>query len=108
MVIVSYEEFKQLDIRVVKVLKAETLPNRTKIMKLDVDIGSGESRTMIAGGAEFYKPENFLNKKYIALVNLAPRKIAGVTSQGMLLAANAGGKPIWLTAGGAPVGSNVL
>lgn len=108
MEIVSYEDFKRLDIRVVKVLKAEAFPNKTKIVKLVVDTGSGESRTMIAGGAEFYDPESFLNKKYIALVNLAPKKIAGVMSQGMLLAANVEGKPIWLTAEEAPVGSKVL
>ena len=108
MEIVSYEDFKRLDIRVVKVIKAEPIPDKTKIVKLVIETGSGETRTMIAGGAEHYNPESFLNKKCIALVNLAPRRIAGVMSQGMLLAANARGKPIWLTAEEAPVGSKIL
>jgi tRNA-binding protein len=106
---VTYEDFKKLDIRVVRPIKAETIPGKTRILKLVVDLGSGESRTMIAGGAEFYKPENFLNRKFVAIVNLAPKRIAGVTSRGMLLAAVVGDRPLWLTIDDeAPVGSKVI
>ena len=107
MEVISSEEFKKLDIRVVQPMKAETIPGRRRILKLTVDIGSGEMRTMIAGGAEYYKPESFLEKRFVALINLAPRTIAGVTSQGMLLAADVGGKPIWLTVEDAPMGSRI-
>jgi len=109
MEVISYEDFKKLDIRVVKVMKAEPIQGKTKILKLTVDIGSGETRTMIAGGAEFYKPESFIGKKFVALTNLAPKRIAGVDSQGMLLAAEAGDKPLWLVAEeDAPIGARVM
>lgn len=108
MKIVSYEDFKKLEIRVVKIVKSETIPSKTKILKLIVDIGFGESKTIIAGGGEFYTPESFMNKKFVAIVNLAPKKIAGVMSQGMLLAADVNGKPSWLTIADAPVGTKII
>ena len=59
MKIISYEDFAKLEIRVVKILKSETIPGKTKILKLIVDMGSGESKTIVAGGGEFYTPELF-------------------------------------------------
>lgn len=107
--VVSYEDFKRLDIRVVRPVRAEPITGKTKILKLTVDIGSGETRVMIAGGAEFYKPEDFVGKEFVALVNLAPKRISGVDSQGMLLAADMQGKPIWLTLeGDAPTGVRIV
>jgi len=107
---ITYEDFKKMDIRVAKVIKAEHIPGKTKILKLTVDIGLKDPRIIIAGGADFCKPEYFAEKKFIALTNLTPRKIAGIESQGMLLAADAeGGKPIWLVADGdAPVGAKII
>jgi tRNA-binding protein len=62
----------------------------------------------VAGGADFYSPEQFLGKKFVALVNLAPRKIAQIESRGMLLAAESGEKPLWLTVDdSAPIGAKV-
>ena len=105
---ISYEDFKKIDMRIVKVIKAEQIPNKTKILKLIIDVGSGETRTLIAGGAEYYSSEYFTGKKFVALLNLTPRKIAGVDSQGMLLAADTGCKPLWLiTDGDAPVGAKI-
>lgn len=107
--VVSYEDFKKLDIRVVRPVKAEPIIGKTRILKLTVDIGSGETRVMIAGGAEFYKPEDFVGKKFVALVNLTPKRISRVDSQGMLLAADVQGKPIWLTIeGDAPIGVGIV
>lgn len=97
MEVISYEDFKKLDMRLVTPIKAEPIAGKTKILKLTVDIGAGETRIMVAGGAEFYEPEYFVGKKFIALVNLAPKRLSGVDSQGMLLAADARGKPLWLT-----------
>jgi tRNA-binding protein len=108
MKIATYEDFKKLEIRVVKIVKSEPIPGKTKIVKLIVDIGSGKFQTIVAGGGEFYTPESFLNKKFIAIVNLAPKKIAGVMSQGMLLAADVNGKPSWLTIADAPVGVKII
>lgn len=86
----------RLDLRVVKVLEAERIPGSSKVLKLKVDVGD-EVRDVVAGGAEFYEPEYFKGKLFIALVNLRAKNIRGVLSRGMLLAADLRGKPIWLT-----------
>jgi tRNA-binding protein len=105
---ISYSNFKQLDIRIVEVIRAEAIPHKNRILKLTVDIGSDEIRIIVAGGADFYSPEQFLGKKFVALVNLAPRKIAQIESRGMLLAAESGEKPLWLTVDdSAPIGAKV-
>jgi len=109
MKIVSYNDFKQLDIRIVKVIRAESISHKNRILKLTVDVGSEETRTIVAGGAEFYSPEQFLGRKFVALVNLASRKIAQIESRGMLLAAVSGDKPLWLTVDdSAPIGAKVI
>ena len=109
MAAISHDDFKKVDIRIVKVIEAEKVLGKTKILKLIIDIGSGETRTIIAGGAEYYTPEYFSGKKFVALINLPSRKIAGIDSQGMLLAADTGPKPIWLIADGdAPIGARVM
>ncbi len=104
---VTYNDFKRLDLRVGKVVKAERIKRLTKVMKALVDLGN-EKRELIVGGAEFYEPEYFTNKTVIVVANLEPKKIAGMTSNGMLLAADVNGKPIWLTvAEDVPAGSKV-
>ena len=106
---ISYNDFKKLDIRVVKVTHAERIPNKTRILKLTIDVGSGEYRIIIAGGAEFYSPKHFVGKKFVALVNLAPKMIGDIESRGMLLAAVSGEKPLWLTVtDAAPIGAKVI
>lgn len=95
--------------RVVKVIKAERIPQKTKILKLTVDVGLSDSRIMIAGGADIYSPEYFEGKKFVAVINLAPKKIAGIESHGMLLAANANNKPFWLQVNEiAPIGAKII
>lgn len=105
---ISIGDFQKLDIRVCKVLSAEPIPGRSRILKLKVDLG-GEVREVVVGGAEYYKPDYFVGKLFVILANLKPKKIAGTLSKGMLLAADVGGKPIWLTVDGyAPPGSKVI
>lgn len=94
---ISIEEFKKLDIRVCKVIEAERIPGKNKLIKLIIDIGPLGKKTIIAGGGEYYNPEDFKNKIFIAIINLQSKTIAGIESQGMLLAADHNGKPIWLT-----------
>lgn len=96
MSLVSYDEFARLDLRVGKVVKAERIEGSRKLLRLEVDIG-GEVRQIVAGIAEMYRPEELIGKKVIVLVNLQPKVIFGVESQGMLLAADVGGKPYLLT-----------
>lgn len=104
---ITYEEFSKLDIRVAKIISAEKINGYKKIVKAKVDLGN-EERELVVGGAEYYQPEELIGKVVIMLANLQPRKIAGIESQGMLLAADVDDKPIWLTIDGdAPLGSRI-
>jgi methionine--tRNA ligase beta chain len=86
-------EFQQLDLRVCKVKAVERVASSKKLVKLKVDIGGNETREVVAGVAEFYSPEDLRDKNLIILVNLEPKKVMGVQSQGMILAADVGGRP---------------
>jgi len=90
---ISFEDFKKLEIRIGKVLSAEKIKGSDKLLKLEVDLGK-EKRQIVAGVAEFFEPEYLLNKELPILVNLEPRKIMGRESQGMILAADVSGEPI--------------
>jgi methionyl-tRNA synthetase len=84
--VVTFEEFQKLDIRTGKVLSAEPVPKSNKLLKLMVDIGS-ETRQIVAGMQQFYGPEELVGKDVVVVANLAPVKIFGVESNGMILAA---------------------
>ena len=84
--IITHEEFQKLDLRVAKVLAAENIKKSDKLLKLRIDIG--EERTLVAGIAKAYKPEELVGKTIIIVANLQPTKLMGVESQGMLLAAD--------------------
>jgi len=88
---ITFDEFKKMDLRVGEVLKAEKVEGTEKLIKLEVDIGT-EKRTMVAGVADVYSPEELVGKKLIVIVNLKPAVIRGIESQGMLLAAEVEGK----------------
>lgn len=104
---ITYEDFAKLDLRVGKVVSVERIKGMTKVMKAVVDLGS-EKKDLIVGGAEYYEPEYFTDRTVIVVANLAPKKVAGIMSNGMLLAADVNGKPIWLTvADNAPSGSKI-
>jgi len=83
---INYEDFAKLDIRVATVLEAEKVPKTDKLLKLKIDTGI-DQRTVISGIAHVYKPEDLVGKKITMIVNLAPRKIRGVESMGMILSA---------------------
>ena len=93
---ISYDDFTKLDLRVAKILKVEKIPGKTKIVKGEIDLGD-ETRNVIIGGAEFYEADDLIGKTVIAIINLMPKKIAGIESNAMLLAADTNGKPFWLT-----------
>jgi methionine--tRNA ligase beta chain len=82
-----------LDLRVCKVKTAERIASSKKLVKLMVDIGNNETREVVAGVAEFYASEDLENKNLILVVNLEPKKVMGVQSHGMILAADVGGRP---------------
>ena len=91
--IISFDEFKRMDLRVGEILNAERVPGTEKLLKMEVDIG-GEKRQMVAGVADTYGPEELVGKKLVVIVNLKPAVIRGIESQAMLLAAEIGGKAI--------------
>jgi tRNA-binding protein len=94
--LITYDDFAKLDMRVAKVIEVEKIPGKSKIVKGVIDLGD-EKRDVIIGGAEYYLPEELVGKTVIALVNLEPRKIGGIESGAMLLAADLNDKPFWLT-----------
>jgi methionyl-tRNA synthetase len=94
---VAIDDFRKLDFRIAKVLEAEKVPKSDKLLKLQVSLGS-ERRQVVAGIAQHYNPEDLVGKKIVVVANLAPAKIMGQESQGMLLAAsNSEGKLTFLT-----------
>lgn len=84
---ISIEEFAKLDLRVAEVISCEKVEKADKLLKLEVKVGT-EVRTIVAGIAKFYKPEEMIGKKVIIVANLKPAKLRGITSQGMVLAAS--------------------
>ena len=84
--IISYDDFAKLDMRVVTVLEAEPMPKSKKLLKLKVDTGLGH-RTVLSGVAEHFDPAFLIGKQVTMLINLAPRKMMGIDSEGMILMA---------------------
>ncbi len=83
---IEYEDFAKLDLRVAKIIAAERVPKSRKLIKLTISLGD-EERTIVGGIALHYNPDELVGKKIIVIKNLKPRKLMGITSQGMLLAA---------------------
>jgi len=84
---IEYEDFAKIELRVVKVIAAEEIPKAKKLLKLQVDC-AGEKRQVVAGISQYYKPEDLIGKQIVLLLNLKPRKLMGLESNGMILAAN--------------------
>ncbi|MGB2717147.1 MAG: methionine--tRNA ligase [Vicinamibacterales bacterium] len=93
---ISIDDFMKVDLRTAKVLAAEKVPNSRKLVKLSIDVGT-EQRTLVAGIAEAYEPEQLVGRTIVMVFNLKPAKLMGIESNGMVLAASPdGGKPILL------------
>ena len=84
--LMDYADFEKVDLRVAKVIEAEAVPKSSKLLKLTIDMG--EKRTLVAGIAKDYKPEDLIGKKIVVVANLKPTKMMGIESQAMLLAAD--------------------
>ena len=90
---IGIDDFMKVDLRVAKVLAAEKVPNSRKLVKLSIDVGT-EQRTLVAGIAEAYEPEQLVGRTIVMVFNLKPAKLMGIESNGMVLAASPeGGKP---------------
>jgi tRNA-binding protein len=91
---ITIDDFKRVDLRVGKVLEATRVEGSKKLIRLVVDLGT-EKRQILAGLAEYYKPEELVGKYVVVVANLQPKKMMGLESQGMLLATC--DKPVLLT-----------
>ena len=84
---VAFEDFEKLDIRVGHVKNCEKVKKANKLLKFTIDDGSGTDRTIVSGIAKFYAPEELIGKDVLFIANLAPRKLMGIESCGMILSA---------------------
>ena len=92
---IAIEDFSKVDLRVGLIVSAERVKGADKLMHMKVDIGEAEPRTIVAGIAEAYAPADLVNRKVVIVANLQPRKLRGIESNGMIVAASVeGGKPV--------------
>jgi len=92
---ITIDDFTKVELRVGQVLKAEPVKGADKLLHMKIDIGEAEPRTIVAGIAEAYRPEQMVGRKVVIVANLQPRKLRGILSNGMIVAASVeGGKPV--------------
>ena len=107
---ITIDDFAKIDLRVAQIVVAERIPKADKLLRLEVDLGT-ERRQILSGIAEFYTPEELIGKRIAIIANLAPRKMRGLESHGMLLAASGedhSSKPILATfSDEVPLGSKI-
>lgn len=105
---ISIEDFAKVKLKVAKVLEAEAIPKAKKLLKLTVDAGEGQPRTLVAGIAGYYEPEDLVGRSVVIVANLQPATIRGIESNGMVLAAEAGEHVVLLgPQGDLPAGASV-
>jgi methionyl-tRNA synthetase len=99
--VITIDDFVKVELRAATVLEAEKVPKADKLLRLIVDLGEAQPRQILAGIAQHYTPEDVVGRKIIVVANLAPRKLRGLESNGMLLAASVGedGRPVLATFG---------
>jgi methionyl-tRNA synthetase len=93
---ITIDDFAKVELKTAKVLEAEKMPKSQRLLKLKVDAGEAEPRTILAGIAESYEPEQLIGKSIVIVANLAPRKMMGLESNGMVLAASPDGGPAFV------------
>ena len=93
---IEFDDFAKVDLRIVKILKAEHVEGADKLLQLTLDLGDDTTRNVFAGIKSAYKPEDLVGKLTVMVANLAPRKMKFGVSEGMVLAAGAGGEDIYL------------
>lgn len=84
---ITYDDFAKIDLRVGVVLSAAKVPKADKLLHLTVDLGEARPRSIVAGIAERFAPDQLVGARVLVVANLAPRKMRGIESQGMILAA---------------------
>lgn len=95
--LITFDEFKKIDLRIAEILEAEKINKSEKLLKLLIDLGELGKRQIVAGIAKYYEPNELIGKKIVVVANLKPAKLMGVESHGMLLAAKINEKLTLLT-----------
>ena len=93
---IEYTDFGKLDIKVGLITQCEKVPKSKNLFRLMINCGEKEKRQIITGISQFYSPEELVNRKVVVLVNLKPKRIMGLDSQGMILAADLNNEPFLL------------
>ncbi len=104
--VITFDDFLNVKLKTAKVLEVEKVEGADRLLKLQIDVGN-EQRQIVAGIAEFYQPEEVVGKMIVIVTNLAPAKIRGIESQGMLLAAKKGKKLTLVTVEDPSIGNGV-
>jgi methionyl-tRNA synthetase len=96
--LIDIDTFARVDMRVGTVVVAERVPNADKLLRLEVDIGESAPRQIVAGIAPYYEADKLIGRRIVVVSNLQPRKLRGLESNGMLLAASAeADRPVLVT-----------
>ena len=97
--LIGIEDFAKVEMRVGEIVTAERVPKSDKLLRFTIDLGEAAPRQILAGIAGYYEPEKLIGQKVIVVANLKPRKLRGLESQGMVLAASVGeeGRPVIAT-----------
>jgi methionyl-tRNA synthetase len=104
---ITIDDFAKIKLRTAKVVKCEKVEKADKLLNLTLELGA-ETRTVLSGIAEYYRPEDMVGKTVVVVANLAPRKMRGIDSHGMILCADADGKVVFVTPeSGTPSGAEV-
>jgi len=92
---ITFDDFKKIELKIAKVLEAEEVPGAEKLLKLQIDLGS-EKRQIVAGIKKSYQVKDLIGREIVVVVNLEPRMVMGIESNGMLLAASDDTGPVLL------------
>ena len=95
--IIAYDDFKKIELKIARVIEAEEVAGAEKLLKLKIDLGNSETRQIVAGIKKLYQPKDLIGKEIAVVVNLEPRMVMGIESNGMLLAASDERGPVILT-----------
>jgi len=94
---IIYDDFKKVELKIARIIEAEEVAGAEKLLKLRIDLGNSETRQIVAGIKKMYQAKDLVGKEIAVVVNLEPRMVMGIESNGMLLAASGEAGPVILT-----------
>jgi len=105
---ITLSEFKKIDLRVGRIIKAEKILKSKYLLRLKVDLGEKKLRNIISGIGQYYSPESIIDRFFVFISNIEPKKIMGEESDGMILCADIAGKPVCLEVPGGKEGAKII